>query len=294
MNPGTSFDYTIVVTNNGPSDAANLPGHRHDPGAPAPSRSPGSCASAGACGNVGNDVTCTLASLDLGGDLDDHRIGPPGPGHAGWALHRHGQRDVHDVRPRPGEQRRLAEHDRAPRRGPRLTKSDGIASVIAGTSTTYTITLTNSGPSNVGRGHRRERPDPRRNERQRVRGRLRDLRRHVHVHDDGVAVPGLGHVPAHARRASELRAGQPFQHRLHHRLPGSGDQPLERLGHRHDTVVLQGDLAVTKTDGVGSVVAGTSTTYTITATNNGPSHIPAGVVLSDPIPAGTVGSESEA
>ena len=50
---------------------------------------------------------------------------------------------------------------------------------------------------------------------------------------------------------------------------------------------IQGDLAVTKTDGVGSVVAGTSTTYTITATNNGPSQIPAGVVLSDPIPVGT-------
>ncbi len=51
------------------------------------------------------------------------------------------------------------------------------------------------------------------------------------------------------------------------------------------------DLAITKTDGVASVIAGTSTTYTITVTNNGPSTVPAGVVISDPIPAGTTGSE---
>jgi uncharacterized repeat protein (TIGR01451 family) len=34
----------------------------------------------------------------------------------------------------------------------------------------------------------------------------------------------------------------------------------------------QGDLSITKTDGVASKVPGTSVTYTITVTNNGPSH----------------------
>ena len=52
-----------------------------------------------------------------------------------------------------------------------------------------------------------------------------------------------------------------------------------------DTVTTSADLAITKTDGVASVVAGTSTTYAITVTNNGPSTVPAGVVISDPIPA---------
>ncbi len=37
-------------------------------------------------------------------------------------------------------------------------------------------------------------------------------------------------------------------------------------------------------------MAGTSTTYTITLTNDGPSTELAGVVVSDPIPAGTTGS----
>ena len=56
------------------------------------------------------------------------------------------------------------------------------------------------------------------------------------------------------------------------------------------TVMPAADLVITKDDGVVSVVAGTSTTYTITLTNDGPSTELAGVVVSDPIPAGTTGS----
>ena len=60
------------------------------------------------------------------------------------------------------------------------------------------------------------------------------------------------------------------------------------------TIVLPAaDMVITKTDGVASIIAGTSTTYTITLTNGGPSTELAGVVVSDTIPAGTTGSESE-
>ena len=44
------------------------------------------------------------------------------------------------------------------------------------------------------------------------------------------------------------------------------------------------DLAVTKTDGIATVNVGGSTTYTITLTNNGPTVVPAGVIVSDTIP----------
>ena len=53
------------------------------------------------------------------------------------------------------------------------------------------------------------------------------------------------------------------------------------------------DLALTKSDGVSSVAAGSSTTYVLTLRNNGPGVVPAGVVISDPIPSGTTGSEAE-
>ena len=62
----------------------------------------------------------------------------------------------------------------------------------------------------------------------------------------------------------------------------------------NNTVTAYGDLVLTKTDGTATVTAGTSTTYTITITNNGPSTEPAGVRFTDTIPAGTVGSEAEA
>ena len=45
-----------------------------------------------------------------------------------------------------------------------------------------------------------------------------------------------------------------------------------------DTVAKSADLSITKTDGATSVTAGTSTTYTITVDQPGPSTVPAGVV----------------
>jgi uncharacterized repeat protein (TIGR01451 family) len=59
-------------------------------------------------------------------------------------------------------------------------------------------------------------------------------------------------------------------------------------------VIAKSDLAVSKSDAVTSVIAGTSTTYAITITNNGPSDEPAGITITDTLPAGTTGSESEA
>ena len=62
-----------------------------------------------------------------------------------------------------------------------------------------------------------------------------------------------------------------------------------------DTVAItrQADLSIVKTDGTTTVAAGTSTTYTITLTNNGPSSVGAGVVVKDNIPANTTPSETE-
>ena len=50
-----------------------------------------------------------------------------------------------------------------------------------------------------------------------------------------------------------------------------------------DTITPQGDLSITKTDGVSSVVAGTSDTYTIVVSNNGPSAV-VGAAVGDVLP----------
>jgi uncharacterized repeat protein (TIGR01451 family) len=51
-----------------------------------------------------------------------------------------------------------------------------------------------------------------------------------------------------------------------------------------DTITQSADLAITKTDGVTSVVAGGSVTYTITASNAGPSNA-SGATVADTLPA---------
>ena len=70
--------------------------------------------------------------------------------------------------------------------------------------------------------------------------------------------------------------------------------PANNTVNNNNTVTAYGDLTLTKSDGAATVTAGTSTTYTITITNNGPSTEPIGVRFTDAIPAGTVGSEAEA
>src|SRR5213078_3008585 len=61
--------------------------------------------------------------------------------------------------------------------------------------------------------------------------------------------------------------------------------PGNNTGSDTDDVTRVADLAATKSDGVGSVVAGTSTTYTVTVTNGGPSDV-TGATVSDPLPTG--------
>ncbi len=55
-----------------------------------------------------------------------------------------------------------------------------------------------------------------------------------------------------------------------------------------DTLAAQADLAISKTDGVVNIVPGTTTTYTIVVTNNGPSDV-VGATVSDILPAAILG-----
>src|SRR5207342_2608098 len=59
ISPGNTLDYTITVTNTGPSDAVNLQITDAVP-APASFSITGVVASAGSCVTAGNNVTCDL------------------------------------------------------------------------------------------------------------------------------------------------------------------------------------------------------------------------------------------
>ena len=176
-----------------------------------------------------------------------------------------------------------------------ITKSDGVAAIAAGTSTTYTITITNNGPSDEPAGVVVSDPVP--------AGTTG-----TETEADCAIASGVFTCTTTAPLAS----GASVSYQLAVAVPpgyasvtlsntatittvpvpdpnGANDAATDV-----DSVSVSADLGITKTDGVASVTPGSSTTFTITVTNAGPSSVPAGVVVSDPIPAGTTGTENEA
>ena len=175
-----------------------------------------------------------------------------------------------------------------------ITKSDGVTSVTAGTSTTYTITVGNSGPSDA-QGVTLTDTWPRRT--------LRTRR--ARSPPDGSPVPRLANFSAwHLGQLDRLRHQPPAARRSspspcrprRHRRPQANTVPSASSDDRcrtpsnsasdTDTVTSSADLSVTKSDGQTSVTAGDGVTYTytITVTNGGPSTA-TGVSLADSWPA---------
>jgi uncharacterized repeat protein (TIGR01451 family) len=66
--------------------------------------------------------------------------------------------------------------------------------------------------------------------------------------------------------------------------PANDPDPANNSATDTDTLAPQADLSITKTDGVTSVLAGGTTTYTITSSNAGPSNA-AGATVTDTFPA---------
>ncbi|MGH2595871.1 MAG: DUF7507 domain-containing protein [Actinomycetota bacterium] len=293
IDPGLPLDYTIVVTNNGPSTATGLTVTDNVP-APAFISVTSVTSASGSCGNVGNAVTCTLASLASGATWTitvSVFLDPSTPGglYTDTANVTSATNDPNPAN-NAGSQGTIV----LPAADLALTKTDGAPSVTAGTSTTYTITLTNNGPSTVGAGVVVSDPIPAGTTGSEsepdcsiAAGTFTCTTTAALLPAGSVSYQLTLVVPASYALATLSNTASVTS------SPVAEVDPSNDSATDTDAVVVQGDLGITKTDGVASVTAGTSTTYTITATNSGPSQVPAGVVLSDPIPAGTAGNESE-
>jgi uncharacterized repeat protein (TIGR01451 family) len=168
-----------------------------------------------------------------------------------------------------------------------ITKTDGVTTVTAGGSTTYTITASNPGPSNVigatvadtfpailtctwtcvGAGGGTCTAGP-------VAGNI----------NDAVNLPAGGSVTYTASCTVSPAATGSLINTATVSSAVSDPNPANNSATDTDTIGAQADLAVTKTDGVTTVTAGGSTTYTITASNAGPSNAQ-GATLADTFPA---------
>jgi uncharacterized repeat protein (TIGR01451 family) len=169
-----------------------------------------------------------------------------------------------------------------------ITKTDGVTTVTAGGSTIYTITASNAGPSNatgatvadtfpasltcnwtcVGAG-----------------GGTCTASGSGNINNT-VNLPSGGSVTYTASCTISAAATGTLSNTATVAAPGGVTDPTpgNNSATDTDTVGQSADLAITKTDGVTTVTAGGSTTYTITASNAGPSNA-TGATVADTFPA---------
>ncbi len=154
-----------------------------------------------------------------------------------------------------------------------ISKTDGVAAIVPGGTTTYTIGVSNAGPGDVtGLGVNDTPPAGMTFHFMDMRGERRigvscERQRADRRQRDGSS-RRLGHF--HGQRGDRAGRHRQITNTASLAVPGAviNTNPVTSANDT-DTLTPQADLAITKTDNVASVVPGTSTGYTIVATNAG-------------------------
>src|SRR5262245_52530314 len=290
---GGSVTYTITASNAGPSNAG---------GATVADTLPAVLTGTWTCVGAGGG-TCTASGS---GNINDTVNLPTGASvtytvsAAITAARRVGLSNTATVSapagvtdPTPGNNSATDTDTLLPQADLAVTKTDGVTSAVAGGSVTYTITASNAGPSNApgatvvdvlssvltgtwtcaGAG-----------------GGTCTASGSGNINDT-VNLPAVGSVTYTVSAAVDAGASGSLSNTATVSAPGGVTDPAPGNNSTTDTDTLlpQADLAVTKTDGVTSAVAGGSVTYTITASNAGPSDA-SGATVADALPADLSGA----
>ena len=176
------------------------------------------------------------------------------------------------------------------------TKTNGSTTLVSGMPTTYTITVTNKGPSRAtsvrvvdalpasllnAAWNCTATPSSTCNN----ASGLGSVNTTVDLAPNGVAT-----FVVNATVDPATPAGPLVNTVVATNAPGTTDPtPLDATARDTDTVTPQVDLTTVKTDGALTIVPGTSATYTITVSNNGPSTA-VGTTITDSIPVALTGA----
>jgi uncharacterized repeat protein (TIGR01451 family) len=257
--------FTIVVTNNGVSDADFLVLNDAVPSALTVTDASSSGAT---CGHVGNDVSCTLSHLAAGGSFTVTVTYTVTSSVDSQIIHNTALVDADE----DSEESNDATVQVVEETALTASKSDGKTEVAAGTSGSYTISLTNAGPSDAD---------------------------HV-ILDDTIPDPLVAGAPVsslpadctasvgntiHCQLTASLAAGATWTITVSYSVPASAtptsvtnvavfttdEVPTGTSASDDTNVVRHADLSITKTATPASVFSGDNITYTITVTNLGPS-----------------------
>jgi uncharacterized repeat protein (TIGR01451 family) len=284
--PGGSVTYTITASNAGPSDA---PGSSVADTFPASLTCNWTCVGAGGgtctAGPVGGNIADTV-NLPAGGSVT-YTASCAISAAATGSLANTATATASVTDPNPGNNSATDTDTLTPQADLAITKTNGTATSIPGGTTTYTIVASNSGLSNagaatvadtfpaaltcnwtcVGAGGGTCTAGP-------VAGNI----------SDAANLPAGGSATYTAICSIDANATGSLSNTATVSSAVTDPNPANNSATDVDTLTPQADLSITKTDGVSAVTPGSSTIYTITASNAGQSNA-TGATVADTFPA---------
>jgi uncharacterized repeat protein (TIGR01451 family) len=296
--PGTPMTYTIVVTNAGPSGVTGAAVSD-----PFPTALTGVSYTAtqtgGATGFTANgsgNVNDTAVNLPAGSTITYVATGTVSPAATGTLINTAAVTPPAGlIDPAFGNNTATNIVALTPTADLRITNTNHVISVVPGTTTTYTIVVTNAGPSSVS-GATVSDSFP---------TALSDVTFTAtqtggatgftavgsgSIRDETVHLPVGSTVTYVATGMVSPSATGTLVNTARVIPPPTVTDPMSgnNLATDADPLVPTADLQITKTNHASSVIPGTATTYTIVVTNAGPSTV-TGASISDPFPAALTG-----
>ncbi len=284
---GTNLAYIITVTNSGPDAATTaswsdtLPAGTTFVSLAGP---PGWSCTTPSIGS-GGTVTCTASSFAVGSAGFSMIVNVDAGVASGTVLANTATVTSATSDPSAGNNSATATTTVVTSADASITKTDGVTTVTPGGSTTYTITASNAGPSNtaatvgdtfpatltcswtcVGAG-----------------GGTCTASGSGNI-NQSVSLPVGGSVTFTASCTISASATGTLSNTATVSTVATDPTPGNNSATDTDTFAAMADLSITKTDGKTTATPGGSTTYTITASNAGPSNAP-GSTVADTFPA---------
>jgi uncharacterized repeat protein (TIGR01451 family) len=289
--PGTTATYTIEVANAGPSAAVGA--------AVAdvlPSELTGatwSCTGSGTCPSTGTGDLAATVDLPAGTSVTFTVTGTIDPAATGTLVNTATVAPPAGVvDPDPSDDSATDTTLLTPEADLSITKTDGVATAVPGGSTTYTVTVSNAGPSAV------------------TAAPVTDPLPAAATAGTWTCTPAsacagaAGALPLATTVDLAPGASASFTIEVDIAAGATGaltntatvdaptgvvdPDPSDNAATDVDTLTPVADLSITKTDGLSTVVNGQLVTYTIVVTNPGPSVV-AGATVADTVPAGLTG-----